>query len=250
MNMSFDPVPEDIWDDWKWFVCPEGCVLGMKEGTHRVNGSELVLTPCYVVNLPKLIMSEVMWASRLESTPGGTVDTNKCMRPVKISIDSLIDGLIHILSQYPMVISKRRKGGSLPEELGRMLDSDELVLLGGPSEAEQRLSLEDIDVEFRNPFGEEGRPQENFIALVPAERCIRELSLAKADLPGSLVRMTLQGAVDELMHRGLIDVKDGSIISMTERGRSLIEFEPVKDAVSCRCEVEKLNDAAGQPDRS
>jgi hypothetical protein len=245
MNVSFDPVPDDIWDDWKWLVFPEGSLLGMKEGRHRLGSSSLVLTPCYMVNLPKLIMSDIMWASRLESTSNGMVDTNNCLRPVNISIDSLIDGLIYMLSQHPMVISKRKKGLTiLPEELGQLMEGpDELILLSGLNEAEQRLSLEDIEVEFRNPFGEEGRPREMFIDLIPAESCIRELSLSKADLPRSVVRMTLQGAMDELQRRGMINVREGSVTSMTERGRSLIEFEPVNDPLSCRCEVEHLNDA-------
>jgi hypothetical protein len=244
MNMTFDPVPEDIWEDWKWFVYPEGYILGMKESAHRVGGSQLAMTPYYVVNLPKLIMSEVMWASRLKSTPDGVVDTNDCMRPVNVSIDSLIEGLIYVLSQYPMVISKRVGGRKdIPEKLGQMLEgSEELILLGGLSNAEQSMSLEDVEVEFRNPYGESGRPGETFIALIPAESCIRELSLAKADLPRSPVRETIQGALNELQRRGMIDVKEGTVVVMTERGRTMIEFEPVKDSLSCRCEVEHLND--------
>jgi hypothetical protein len=41
----------------------------------------------------------------------------------------------------------------------------------------------------------------------------------------------------------MIDVREGSVIAMTERGLTMIEFEPVKDSVSCRCEVEHLKDA-------
>lgn len=242
MNMTFDPVPDDIWEDWKWFVCPEGYILGMNEGAHRLGGSHLALTPCYVFNLPKLIMSDVMWASRLKNAPEGVVDTNDFLQKVNICIDSLIDGLIHILSQYPMVISKRKGIENLTDELGQILEgSNEIILLGGLNEAEQSLSLEDIEVEFRNPFGEDGASHETFIAMIPAESCIRELSIAKGDLSHSQVRILLQGAVEELHRRGMIIVKEGFIDSMTERGRVIIEFEPVKDFLSCRCEVVNIN---------
>lgn len=237
MNLSFDPIPDEVWEDWKWFVCPEGCLLGMREQRYQVENSDVSLTPCYVVNLPKLVMSDVMWASRLENTPSGVVDTDNYLREVMVSVDSLIDGLVFLLSQHPMVV--RRKAGGSEEErrLAEVLDREEFILVNKGNEGREKLDLADLDVQFFNPFAEGAKPCPDMLGMVPAEMCIKELSIAKAGLPDSVVREVIGHAIEELRRRGMIQVEEGTVIGMTPKGRAVLDVEPVHDLLTCRCEV-------------
>lgn len=246
MALSFDPIPDQLWEDWKWFVYPEGLVLGMREGRHRVPNSSVVLTPCYVVNIPKLIMSDIMWTSRLESTPDGTRDTGDYLRRVNVSVDSLMDGIIFLLSQNPMVVKRRGEGKPLPEALRDSLESDdELILVQESSESERKLSRDDLAVEFFNPFDTEAEHRAaEMLGLIAPEACIKELALQKADEDHSMVRETILTAIEELKGRGMILVEGDAVVGMTERGRSLLEVEPVNDTLACRCEVESLESEA------
>jgi hypothetical protein len=237
VNMSFDPIPDEIWEDWKWFVCPEGCLLGMRDDKYRVANSDVVLAPCYVVNLPKLIMSDVMWSSRLDSTAGGAVDTNDYLRSVRVSVDSLIDGMIYLLSQHPMVVRRRADGDDEAQKLAEALSEEELILVSSGSTAVQNLDMADLDVQFFNPFAEGMKPCSDILGLIPAEMCIKELGMAKADLPNSVVREVIQQSIEELRRRELVLVEDGVVIGMTPKGKAVLDVEPVNDMLSCRCEV-------------
>ncbi|MCE5295837.1 MAG: hypothetical protein LLG16_01885 [Euryarchaeota archaeon] len=242
--MTFDPIPDDMWEDWKWFVYPEGRILGMREGRHRINNSGVVLTPCYIVNLPKLIMSDVMWASRLESTPEGPRDTNDYLRPVRVSADSLIENIIFLLSQYPMVVSRKvsPKGSTMEERIKIALERGDDMIMLDENGIDGTLSMNDLDVQFFNPFSDDAKGPEELIGVIAAEGCINELSMARADAPDSTVRQVLNDAIAELSQRGLVEAKDGAIVRMTEKGKRLLELEPVVDALSCRCETEAPND--------
>lgn len=238
--VSFDPIPEDMWEDWKWFVYPEGHILGMREGRHRVESSGVVLIPCYIVNLPKLIMSEVMWASRTERGPDGERDTYDYLRTVHVDVDSLIDEMIFMLSQYPMVVLKKVSpdGSTMKERIEAALATgDELILLDEEG-APRTLAMYGLEVRFFNPFAEREDDHEEIIGIIAAERCINELMLAKVDAPGSHVREAILSSMHELEERGLVDHGSGVVTRMTERGRRLLELEPVIDAMACRCEVE------------
>jgi hypothetical protein len=246
MSLSFDPIPDELWEDWKWFVYPEGLVLGMREGKHRVPNSTLLLTPCYVVNVPKLIMSEVMWTSRFNTTSQGVVDSGDYLRRVSISAESIIDSIIFLLSQNPMVVTRRpfQEPSPLEVELNQALqEGQELILMGQGSEAERCLSLDDLKVEFFNPF-EEGNSErgQDLVGMVSPEGCIKELSLAKVELPSSLVREAIGQAIQELCSRGFIIVDDGTVVGMTVKGRELLEIEPVSDTLACKCEVELVEE--------
>lgn len=238
VSLTFDPIPDEVWNDWKWFVYPEGCLLGMREGKHRVGNADIVLTPCYIVNLPKLVMSDIMWASRLDTTSEGVVDTQDHLRPVCISVDSVLESIIYLLSQYPMVIRRRGSEGDLQKDISDMIQEDELVLLNQGSEASKRLGLEDLEVQFYNPYSEGAKPCVDILGMVIAEACINELSIAKAGIPDSVVRETICNTIGELEKRELVKVKDGVVTGMTEKGKAVLDVEPVHDMLSCRCEVE------------
>jgi hypothetical protein len=236
--MSFDPIPDEVWDDWKWFVFPEGCLLGLREGTHRLDNSDIVISPCYVVNLPKLIMSDIMWASRLENTSQGIVDTDDYFRSVRVSVDSLIDGIVFLLSQHPMVLRRRTSEAVEEKEMRDALEKEEFILVNQGSEAQEQLNLADLDVQFFNPYGEGAKPCNDLIGLIPAENCIKELTYAKSDLPNSVVREVIGQAINELEKRQMIKVENGVVVGMTAKGKAVLDVEPVHDMFSCRCEVE------------
>jgi hypothetical protein len=238
--VSFDPIPDDMWDDWKWFVYPEGHILGMREGRHRINSSGVVLTPCYIVNLPKLIMSDVMWSSRLETAPEGPKDTNDYLRPVRVSVDSLIDNMIFMLSQYPMVVSRKvsPEGSTMAERLEAVLARGDEMIMFNKDGIDGTLSLNDLDVQFFNPFSDGSKQPDDLIGVIAAEGCINELSMARANAPDSAVRQILNDTMLELSKRGLVKHDGEAIVGMTERGKRLLELEPVIDALSCRCETE------------
>jgi hypothetical protein len=246
MSLSFDTIPDDLWEDWKWFVYPEGLVLGMREGKHRVPNSSLLLTPCYVVNVPKLIMSEVMWASRYETTAKGLIDTGQYLRRVNIGTEDVIDSIIFLLSQNPMVVTRKTCQGpsALEVELNQALqDGRELILMGQGNEAERQLSLDDLKVEFFNPF-EDGKAErgQDLVGRVSPEGCSKELSMAKVELPSSMVRDAIAQAMDELSTRGLIMLDAGTAIGMTKRGQERLEIVPVSDTLACKCEVELVGE--------
>ncbi|MFA5314193.1 MAG: hypothetical protein WC375_12905, partial [Methanomassiliicoccales archaeon] len=89
-----------------------------------------------------------------------------------------------------------------------------------------------------NPFSEGDRSCDDLIGIIAPEGCINELSLAKANAPDTSVRQVMQNAIQELSERGFIE-HDGDLITrMTERGKRLLELEPVVDALSCRCETD------------
>jgi len=236
--LSFDPIPDEVWEEWKWFVCPEGCLLGMREHRYQVENSDVNLTPCYVVNLPKLVMSDVMWASRLENTPAGVVDTDDYLRTVRVDVDSLIEGLIYLLSQHPMVVRRRASDSEQERQLTDALDREEFILVNEGGEGREKLDLADLDVQFFNPFAEGARPCPDMLGMVPAEMCIKELSIAKAGMPDSVVREVIGKAIEELFQRGMIRVEDGMVTGMTPKGKAVLEVEPVHDLLTCKCEVE------------
>ncbi|OPY33102.1 MAG: hypothetical protein A4E32_00775 [Methanomassiliicoccales archaeon PtaU1.Bin124] len=236
--MSFDPIPDEIWDDWKWFVCPEGCLLGLRDDRYRVDGSEVHLTPNYVINLPKLIMSDVMWASRLDNTAEGVVDTKDYFRSVRVSVDSIIDGIIFLISQHPMVVLQRPTEAQCERRLTDALSEDELILVSSGTQARENLDTADLDVQFFNPFAEGARPIVDMLGLIPAEMCIKELSLAKANQPDSVVREVISNAIEELRSRQMVNVEDGVVVSMTLKGKAVLDVEPVHDMLSCSCQVD------------
>jgi len=238
--VSFDPIPDDLWDDWKWFVYPEGRILGMREGQHRINSSGLILTPCYIVNLPKLIMSDVMWTSRTETTREGARDSGVYLRPVRVNADSVLGNMVFLLSQYPMVISRKvsPKGSTTDERLVAALErGDDMIMLDGNG-IDDSLSMNELDIKFFNPFAEGSKEPEDLIGIIAAECCINELSMAKADITGSSVGQILNGVIHELSERGLVVLDGDTITKMTEKGKRLLDLEPVTDALSCRCETE------------
>jgi len=74
------------------------------------------------------------------------------------------------------------------------------------------------------------------------EGCIKELSMAKVELPSSMVRDAIAQAMEELSARDLLMLEAGTAIGMTKRGQELLEIEPVSDTLACKCEVELVEE--------
>ena len=209
-------IPDDLWEDWTWIITPHELRCTVVEDEKLIEQAKVAVTAVYTLNLPKMIMSDVALASRLEQTSVGIVDTGIIGRDVHLTSETLTHTISQLLLHCPLVVRK--------------------------AEGTNRTPFTDVsdglEVCFYNPLLiDDDRGSRELYCLEPPSRCIEELSL---DAPEGKLVTALRTAVDELASRALIDVQDGLVVRITEKGKRLIETEPLNDRVICAYHLRPL----------
>jgi hypothetical protein len=214
--MDMVNIPDDLWDDWSWFITPHELRCIVVEDEKVIEPAKVAVTPVYTLNLPKLIMSDIALASRLEQTTAGIVDTGIICRDVRLTPETLTLTISQLLLHCPLVV--RRAEGTSETPFSDVADG--------------------LEICFYNPLLiEDDQGSKDLFCMEPPSRCIEELSMdANEGKLATAVRM----AIDELASRSLIDVEDGVVVRITERGKRLIETEPLNDRVICAYEMRPL----------
>jgi len=91
MELSFDEIPEDLWDDWVWLVSPAGLIRAVEEESQPILSSSYQVTSIYTINLPKMVLFDLVWSSRLEVGEDGVVDAMDLHRTVDRDPDLILD---------------------------------------------------------------------------------------------------------------------------------------------------------------
>lgn len=214
--MELVNIPDDLWEDWTWFITPHELRCTVIEDEKMIEQAKVAVTAVYTLNLPKMIMSDVALASRLEQTNAGIVDTGIMGRDVHLTPETLTHTISQLLMHCPLVVRKAEGDTNTPF-------SD---------------VSEGLEVCFYNPLLiDDDQGSRDLFCLEAPTRCIEELS---TDVPEGKLVTAVRTAIDELASRGLIDVEDGVVVRVTEKGQRLIEAEPLSDRVICAYEMRPL----------
>jgi hypothetical protein len=214
--MDLVSIPDDLWEDWSWFITPHELRCTVVEDEKMIEEAKVAVTAVYTLNLPKMVMSDVALASRLEQTNVGIVDTGIIGRDVNLTPETLTHTMIQLLLHCPLVVR--------------------------PAEATREAPFSDVsdglEICFYNPLiMEDDLGSKDLFCLESPTRCIEELSMdGKEGKLATAVRTT----IEELASRELIDVKDGAIVKVTEKGKRLMETEPLNDRVVCAYHMRPL----------
>jgi hypothetical protein len=214
--MEMVNIPDDLWEDWTWFVTPHELRCTVVEDEKIIEPAKVAVTAVYTLNLPKMIMSDLALASRLEKTNVGIVDTGIIGRDVHLAPEILTHTISQLLLHCPLVV--RRAEGTSETPFSDISDG--------------------LEVCFYNPLMVDDDPgSKELYCLEPPARCIEELSLDATE--GKLVA-AVRTSIAELASRSLIEVEDGIIVRITEKGKRLIEAEPLGDRVICAYQLRPL----------
>lgn len=214
--MDMISIPDDLWGDWSWFVTPHELRCTVVEDEKIIEEAKVAVTPVYTLNLPKMVMNDVALASRLEMTNVGIVDTGIMCRDVHLTPETLIQTISGLLLHCPLVVRKA-------EGTGETSFSD---------------ISDGLEICFYNPLMlEDDQGSKDLFCMEPPARCIEELSM---DASEGKLAIAVRAAIDELAARSLIDVEDGVIVRITEKGKRLVETEPLNDRVTCAYQLRPL----------
>ncbi|MGD0818705.1 MAG: hypothetical protein ABR986_09980 [Methanomassiliicoccales archaeon] len=214
--MEMVNIPDDLWDDWSWFITPHELRCTVVEDEKVVEQAKVAITAVYTLHLPKMVMNDVALASRLEKTNAGIVDTGIICRDVHLTPETLTHTITQLMLHCPLVVRKAE----------------------GASETPFSDVSDGLEVCFYNPLLiDDDKGSRDLFCMEPPIRCIEELSINATE--GKLV-MAVRAAVDELASRALIDVEEGAIVRITEKGKRLIETEPLNDRIICAYQMRPL----------
>jgi hypothetical protein len=214
--MDLVSIPDDLWADWSWFITPHELRCTVVEDEKVIEQAKVAITPVYTLNLPKLVMGDISLASRLERTNAGIVDTGIICRDVHLTPETLTQTISHLMINCPLVVRKAERTDTVPY-------SD---------------IIDGLEICFYNPLlMEEDQGSKDIFCMEPPSRCIEELSI---DADEGKLAKAVRTTIEELASRSLIDVEDGVIIRITEKGKRLIETEPLSDRVICAYEMRPL----------
>ena len=214
--MDLVSIPDDLWGDWTWFVTPHELRCTVVEDEKVIEQAKVAVTAVYTMNLPKMIMSDLALASRLEKTNAGIVDTGIICRDVHLTPETLTHTISQLLLHCPLVV--RRAEGTSETPFSDISDG--------------------LEVCFYNPLLiDDDQGSRDLFCMEPPARCIEELSLDANE--GKLVA-AIHTTIEELASRSLIDVEGGVILRITEKGKRLIEAEPLGDRVICAYQLRPL----------
>jgi hypothetical protein len=247
MDMTFEEIPEDLWDDWVWLVSPPGLMRAVEEDTQPLLNSPYQLTSTYTFNLPKVILFHMSWSCAVDADGEGEIGSDNLHVPVHMDLDAALKGLLFLLRNYPLVLRWKLdpdRRASLAPNLWDDLQEPPELLWHVPQELEgQTLDLESIAIEFFNPFVPALRLAGVHRSVIGIISPVKSLDLAVSSLiPGveSDWREAMRMAIDELMRRGLIEPTEDGRMRFTERGRRMVVTEPLSDCLSCRCRIEEV----------
>jgi hypothetical protein len=214
--MELVSIPDDLWEDWTWFITPHELRCTVVEDEKMIEQANVVVTAVYTLNLPKIVMNDVALASRLEQTNVGIIDTGIICRDVHLTPETLTHTISQLLLHCPLVVRKAE----------------------GTNETPFSDVSDGLEVCFYNPLLiDDDQGSRDLFCLEPPTRCIEELS---TDVPEGRLVTAVRAAIDELASRSLIDVHDGVVVRITEKGKRLIEAEPLNDRVICAYELRPL----------
>jgi hypothetical protein len=214
--MELVNIPDDLWNDWTWFITPHELRCTVVEDEKTIEEAKVAVTAVYTLNLPKIVMNDVALASRLEQTNVGIIDTGIIGRDVHLTVETLTHTISQLLLHCPLVVRKAE----------------------GTNETPFSDVSDGLEICFYNPLLiDDDQGSRDLFCLEPPTRCIQELSTE--DPEGSLVN-AVRIAIDELASRSLIDVRDGVVVRITEKGKRLIEAEPLNDRVICAYQLRPL----------
>lgn len=215
-SMELVNIPDDLWDDWTWFITPHELRCTVVEDEITMEEAKVAVTAVYTLNLPKIVMNDVALASRLEQTEAGIIDTGIIGRDVHLTPETLTQTLAQLLLNCPLVVRKAE----------------------GTNETPFSDVSDGLEVCFYNPLLiDDDQGSRELFCLEPPTRCIQELSTGTPE--GSLAT-AVRSAIEELASRSLIDVQDGVVVRVTEKGKRLIEAEPLNDRVVCAYQMRPL----------
>ena len=247
MELTFEEIPEDLWEDWVWLVSPTGLIRSVEEESQPILSSSYQVTSVYTVNLPKMVLFDLMWSSRLRVGEGEVFDAQELCHPVHRGADDVLGSLAFLLRNYPLVLRWKLP----PERVATLSPSiwDDVteppdMLWHVPAElGGGALDLDGLSIDFFNPFIPSLRRlgvHRSVIGVISPVRSLEQVASAMLMSESNALREAVQGSIQELADRGLVELCDGKVSRMTERGARMAEAEPLSDCLSCRCRVEEV----------
>jgi hypothetical protein len=214
--MDVVSIPDDLWDDWSWFITPHELRCTVVEDEKVIEEAKVAVTAVYTLNLPKMVMSDLALASRLEKTNAGIIDTGIICRDVHITPETLTHTMTQLLLHCPLVVR--------PAE--------------GINETPFSDVTDGLEICFYNPLMmDDDQGSKELFCIESPIRCIEELAMDAEE--GKLATAVLT-AVEELASRALIEMENGVIVRITEKGKRLIETEPLNDRVTCAYQLRPI----------
>jgi len=245
MDLTFEEIPEDLWDDWVWLVSPPGLTRAVEEETQPLLSSPYQLTSTYTMNMPKVVLFHMAWSCRVEGDGGPGSDNLHV--PVRMDVDTALRGLLFLLRNYPLVLRWRLEPdrlASLAPNLWDDVQEPPEMLWHVPQELEgQALDLDSLSIEFFNPFVPALLLAGIHRSVIGVISPVKSLDLAISSLiPGteSDWRETMDMTISELERRDLIEVTEDGLRRFTEKGRRMVRTEPLSDCLGCRCRIEEI----------
>ncbi len=247
MDLTFDEIPEDLWEDWVWLVSPAGLMRTVEEETQPLLSSPYQLTSTYSFNLPKLVLFSLVWSFRMDQETDVELDLEDLHPAVRMDADTALRGLSLLLRSYPLVLRWKIDQDRLLELAPNLWDDVQAppeLLWYVPQELEGRtLDLDSISIDFFNPFVPSLKlmgMHRSVIGVISPVRSLEKVAVAMQEEEGNDLREALDTSLEELEVRGLIErVADGRR-RITEKGTRMVETEPLSDCLSCRCRVEEV----------
>lgn len=246
MDLTFEEIPEDLWEDWVWLVSPTGLMRAVEEESQPILSSPYQVTSIYTINLPKLVLFDLMWSSRLEMVGGGMVDSNHLHRAARLDVDSVLLSLAFLIQSYPLVLRWNLppdKLSALAPNLWDDITEPPELLWSLPQELEGvAVDLDSLAIDFFNPFVPSLRSSgvhRSVIGVISAMKSLQQVRAALDHEDGEL-RQAVLTSIDELVRRGMMERTEREHHRMTERGARMIETEPLSDCLSCRCRIEEV----------
>jgi hypothetical protein len=218
----------------------------VEEESQPILSSPYQVTSIYTVNLPKLVLFDLMWSSHLEMVGDGMFDSNQLRRAARLDVDGVLQSLAFLVQSYPLVL----RWNLPPERLAELSPNiwDDIteppeLLWNVPQELEEcALDLDSLAIDFFNPFVPSLRGSgvhRSVIGVISAVKSLRQVRSVLDRTDGDL-RQAVLTSIDELVRRGLVECAEHEHHRMTERGARMIETEPLSDCLKCRCRVEEV----------
>ncbi len=247
MDLTYEEIPEDLWEDWVWLVSPPGLMRSVEEETQPLLNSPYQITSTYTANFPKIVLFHMSWSCAIDMDADGAVGPGDLNFPVRMDTDVALQGLHFLLKNYPLVLRWKlgdEQRAALAPNLWDDLQEPPELLWHVPQELEgQTLDLESIAIEFFNPFVPALRALGMHRSVIGIISPARSLDLTMSSLiPGveSEWREAMDMAICELERRGLIEPSGDGRRRFTERGKRMAVTEPLSDCLSCRCRIEEV----------